>query len=125
MPSPLKPESHEAYLAAAAPEVRERLARIRGIVQAAVPDAVPCISYGMPAFRRGRVFFYFAAFRRHIGIYPPVKGPPALVQRLADHLGPKGNLSFPLNQSLPLALIEEVARALAAQYTSAADDRAG
>ena len=111
-----KPQSHGQYFALAAPGVRAELVRIRASVQAALPAAQPCISYGMPAFRLGKVFFYFAAFKRHIGVYPPVKGSAALQARLAPYRGPKGNLIFPLAQPVPHALIQEVALALASEY---------
>ena len=74
----------------------------------------------MPAFRRGKVFFYFAAFKRHIGIYPPLHDDAALVAELEPFRGPKGNLSFPLDQPLPLELIGRVAEALHRQYSGRA-----
>ncbi len=70
----------------------------------------------MPAFRLGKVFVYFAAFKQHIGIYPPVPSIHPLAEKLAPYRGPKGNLSFPLSQPIPYALIKQVARALAAHY---------
>lgn len=110
--------THDAYLASVPGESRARLERIQAIVEKAVPDAVRCISYGVPAYRRGRVFFYFAAFKQHIGIYPPAKGDASLMAALAPYSGPKGNLSFPLNAPLPVALIRRVVKALASQYGS-------
>lgn len=107
---------HEALFEAAPPVIAERLVAIQAEVERRAPDAVRCVSYRMPAFRRRRVFFYFAAFKGHIGVYPPVKAPAELVARLAPWRGPKGNLSFPHDQPLPLDLIGEVAEALAAEY---------
>jgi uncharacterized protein YdhG (YjbR/CyaY superfamily) len=73
----------------------------------------------MPAFKAKRVFFYFAAFKKHIGVYPPVTVDATLVQDLAPYRGPKGNLSFLINQPLPIDLIGRVAIALHAQYEQA------
>ena len=104
----------EAYFASVNdPVALERLLQIRDRVCSLVPEATPCISYSMPALRRGKVFFFFAAFKQHIGVYPPVKGDAALQARIAPFRGPKGNLSFPLKQPLPLDLIGDVALALA------------
>ena len=95
---------------AAAPEaVRARLEAVAGEVRRRVPEAQACIGYRMPAFRLRRIFFYFAAFKRHIGVYPPLREPPELVARLAPFAGPKGNLSFRHDQPLPLELIGEAA----------------
>lgn len=108
--------THDQYLASVAPDVRRLLEQIRAEAEKRVADAERTIAYQMPALRKGRVFFYFAAFKKHIGIYPPVTEPAALVEELAPWRGPKGNLSFPLGQPLPLDLIGRVAEALAAQY---------
>ena len=111
-------ESHASYFASAEPDVRARLERIQAEVQRRLPGAQRCISYQMPAFRQRRVFFYFAAFKKHIGVYPPVTDDAALIAETARFRGPKGNLSFPLNEELPLDLIGRVAEALAAQYAA-------
>lgn len=110
---------HDDYFASLTPEVRPLLEAIRAEVERVVPGAARCIGYQMPAFRlpgaKGKIFFYFAAFRKHIGVYPPVHD-PALLAELAPWRGPKDNLIFPLKDPLPVALIGRVALALAGQY---------
>lgn len=108
--------SQEEYFATVAPESRALLLQIRAEVEERVPDASRCISYNLPAFRRGRVFFYFAAFKKHIGIYPPVTRDASLIRETARYRGEKGNLSFPLDEPLPIELIGRVAQALSAEY---------
>jgi len=108
--------THEAYIAAAPAEVQALLRQIQSEVESRVPGATRCVSYQLPAYRLGRVFFYFAAFKKHIGVYPPATGDAALIAELAPYRNAKGNLAFPLNQPLPCALIGRVAEALAAQY---------
>jgi uncharacterized protein YdhG (YjbR/CyaY superfamily) len=108
--------SHEEYFEQAAPEAQPLLAAIQVRVEALLPGVTRCISYRMPAFRAKRVFFYFAAFKKHIGVYPPLTADAALVEELAPYRGPKGNLSFPLNRPLPIDLIGRVAVALHRQY---------
>lgn len=107
---------HDDYFAACPAEARKRLEQIRHEVERRVPGAIRCIGYGMPAFRQERTFFYFAAFKKHIGIYPPVTENAALIAETAAFRGPKGNLSFPYGQELPVDLIGRVAEALATQY---------
>jgi len=104
--------SHEDYLASLPPETARLLLSIQAEVEKRVPDARRCISYRMPAFRLDRVFFYFAGFRKHIGIYPPVTRDERLILELMPYRGPKGNLSFGLDQPLPIELIGRVALAL-------------
>jgi uncharacterized protein YdhG (YjbR/CyaY superfamily) len=110
--------SHDEYLASVSPEARRLLKSIRAEVEALLPNASRCISYNMPALRHERPFFYFAAFKNHIGIYPPVKD-AVLVRELAPYRGDKGNLSFPLDETLPLKLIGRVAVALSQECARA------
>lgn len=111
-------ESVDQYIDAADPRSREILQTIRATVASAVPDATECIGYQMPALRRKKIFIYFAAFRQHIGIYPPVDD-PELAEALARYRGPKGNLQFPLDEPMPYALIARLAQSLARQHASA------
>jgi uncharacterized protein YdhG (YjbR/CyaY superfamily) len=110
--------SHEDCLASVRPEVRPLLLAIQAKVGELLPEAKRCISYSLPAFKDQRVFFYFAAFKAHIGVYPPLTQDAALIQALQRWRGPKGNLSFPLNEPLPIELIGRVAVALHRQYGS-------
>ncbi|GIU66476.1 iron chaperone [Candidatus Phycosocius spiralis] len=107
---------HTPFFDAASPDIRERLVAIQSEVIKRIPDAIACVSYRMPAFRLSRVFFYFAAFKAHIGIYPPVREPQALIKLLEPFRGPKGNLSFPHHQALPLDLIGQMAEALVKRH---------
>lgn len=116
MPDNAKLTSIDDYLLAATPEARVILSAIRELVRRNVPDATETIGYQMPAFRRKRIFFYFAAFRKHIGIYPPLKQDAALIEELRLYSNAKGNLQFPLNRPIPYELIGRVAVALAKEH---------
>lgn len=124
MPSRSSFATIDDYLAAATPVARPILEALRARVRALVPEATETISYQMPAFRLGRTFIYFAAFKQHIGIYPPVSGDPALSAALAPFSNAKGNLRFPLDQALPEALIDQVVLALAGAYAQPAPGHA-
>lgn len=104
------------YLASLEPAQARVLKSVIALVRKTVPKAELVISYGIPAFKSGRVFMYCAAFKRHIGIYPPVKGDAKLVRELRPYANAKGNLSFQLDAPMPMPLIARVASALARQY---------
>lgn len=108
--------THEAYFDTLSPAPRALLEAIQARVEALIPEAQRCIGYNMPAYRGRRIFFYFAAFKKHIGIYPPLTGDARLVEALRPYRGAKGNLSFPYAEPLPIDLIGEVALALHRQY---------
>jgi uncharacterized protein YdhG (YjbR/CyaY superfamily) len=110
-------KGHDDLLDSVSPGSRQRLQAIQQAVEHRVADAERCVSYGMPAFRKHKVFFYFASFKNHIGVYPPVSRPEALVDELGPYRGPKGNLIFPHDKPLPIELIGRVAEALAEQYS--------
>ena len=104
----LKPANIEEYIASSSPEVQPILRQIRETISNAAPDAEEVISYAMPAFRQKGILVYFAAFKNHIGLYPPVKGDASLMKAIAPYAGPKGNLQFPLRQPIPYKLIERI-----------------
>ena len=104
------PASIDNYIRAAAPEARPILRKIRAIVREAAPDAEEVISYRMPAFRQKGILVYFAAFKNHIGMFPPISGDAKLEAALAPYAGPKGNLRFPLSDPIPYTLIKRIVR---------------
>lgn len=110
------PRSVTDYLSALTPVQSRALKHVLALVQKSVPRSTRALSYGIPAFRQERVFLYCAAFKRHIGLYPPVRDDARLRTAIAPYANAKGNLRFPLDEPLPMALIARVAKALAKQY---------
>ena len=108
--APTAPRNIDDYIATFSPEVGAVLERIRQTIRAAVPEAEEMISYRMPAFRLGGVLVYFAAFKNHIGVYPPVSGDAKLEKAISPYAGEKGNLRFPLNQPMRYDLIERIVK---------------
>jgi uncharacterized protein YdhG (YjbR/CyaY superfamily) len=104
------PENIDEYIAGFSPEVQATLQRIRLKISEAAPDAEETISYRIPAFTQNGVLVYFAAFKRHIGFFPPVKGDVALEEAVSPYAGEKGNLRFPLDRPIPYGLIERIVK---------------
>jgi len=100
----------DEYIAACSRDVQPILERIRATIHRAAPEAEETISYRMPAFTLNGFLVYFAAFKQHIGLYPPVKGDARLEKAVAPYAGPKGNLKFPLSEPVPYGLIERIAK---------------
>src|SRR5262245_617233 len=105
-----KPTTIDEYIAASAPDVRAILKKVRQTIRRAAPDAEEVISYQMPAFRLHGMLVYFAAWQNHVGLYPPISGDAKLVKAVARYAGPKGNLQFPLDEPMPLDLIERIVK---------------
>src|SRR6187401_2527754 len=93
-----EPASIDAYIAACPADAAAILAKIRATIAKTAPKATEKISYRMPAFFQDGVLVYYAAFKSHVGIFPPVGGDAQLKKQLARYRGPKGNLKFPLDE---------------------------
>ena len=108
----MTPVTIDDYIAKFPRDVQRILKRVRSAIHAAAPDAEEAISYKIPAFKRnGRVLVYFAGFKNHIGLYPPVSGDAKLMKAVSRYAGPKGNLKFPLDEPIPYDLIKRIVRA--------------
>ena len=105
-----KPADIDAYISQFPTEVREILQDVRETIRAAVPEAKEIISYQMPAFKQHGILVYFAAWKMHIGLYPPISGDKSLGKAIARYAGPKGNLQFPLDEPMPLRLIGRIVK---------------
>ncbi|MBA4192624.1 MAG: hypothetical protein C0467_32045 [Planctomycetaceae bacterium] len=105
-----KPTDIDAYISQFHSDVQAVLREVREAIHRAAPEAEETISYQMPAFRQHGILFYFAAWKGHIGLYPPISGDKAIEKAIARYAGPKGNLQFPLDEPMPLDLIERIVR---------------
>lgn len=105
-----KPTDIDGYISQFSSDVQTILERVRETIRKAAPDAKEIISYRMPAFRQHGILVYFAAWKQHVGLYPPISGDPSLEKAIARHAGPKDNLQFPLDEPMPLKLIERIVK---------------
>jgi uncharacterized protein YdhG (YjbR/CyaY superfamily) len=103
-------ETIDQYIEGFPPKVQTILRKIRQTVHAAAPEAEERISYRIPAFFLEGVLVYFAAFKNHIGFYPPIRGDARLEAAVAPFAGEKGNLRFPLDEPMPYALITRIVK---------------
>ena len=104
------PKDIDQYIATFPPDVQIVLEKVRQTIRDAAPEAKEVISYRMPAFKQGGILVYFAAWAKHIGLYPPISGDKTLEKAVARYAGPKGNLQFPLDESIPYDLIARIVK---------------
>ncbi|HEY7330764.1 MAG TPA: DUF1801 domain-containing protein [Gemmataceae bacterium] len=105
-----KPKDIDSYILGFPADVQAMLEKVRTTIRDAAPEAEETISYMMPAFRQRGILVYFAAWEKHIGLYPPLSGDKALEKAIAPYAGPKGNLQFPLDEPIPYDLIERIVK---------------
>lgn len=100
----------DGFIARHPPDMQTILQKIRQTIAKAAPDAAETIKYGMPTFTLQGNLVHFAAFKAHIGFFPPIKGDAALKRAASAFAGPKGNLRFPLDAPIPYALIARIVK---------------
>ena len=99
----------DEYIAAQPQRVQDILQRIRRLIHKAAPDAVEAISYQMPTFKlKNKNLIHFAAWQKHIAIYPLPSGVNAFREELASYIAGRGTIQFPLDKPIPYDLIEKV-----------------
>ncbi|HTE14855.1 MAG TPA: DUF1801 domain-containing protein [Burkholderiales bacterium] len=104
------PRDIDAYIAGFPDDIQEILQKIRMTIRKAAPKAEETISYQIPAFKLQGPLVYFAAFKKHIGFYPPAKGDKKFKDEISIYEGEKGNLRFPLDQPIPYVLIRKIVK---------------
>lgn len=105
-----KPATVEEYISSFPPDIQELLQQVRITIQEAAPDAEECIAYAMPAYKLNGPLVYFAGYKGHIGFYATPTGHEAFKRELSRYKEGKGSVQFPLDEPLPLKLIEKIVR---------------
>jgi uncharacterized protein YdhG (YjbR/CyaY superfamily) len=104
------------YLSGVPPRFRAPLQRIRSTIRAAAPEAVELISYGMPAFRQGRLLVFYAAFSDHMSFFV---GSLRTQRRFASELRPflagKSAVRCTPEHPLPQTLVRRIVKARLAE----------
>ena len=104
------PGTIDEYIAGFAPEIQKVLKKIRATIHKAAPDAQETIKYQMPTFTLKGNLVYFAAYKKHIGMYPPISDTATFKKELTAYEGPKGAIRFPLDEPIPYALITKIVK---------------
>lgn len=96
----------EQYLALYSGDGLKRLKVIRALIKKNAPKAEEMIRYGMPAYKiNGKPVVYFAAMKKHIGLYPTPSAVNAFKAKLKGYECSKGAIQLPYDMPLPLPLI--------------------
>ena len=81
----VKPKTVDEYIELQAESVQLKLREIRGILQAAIPDAEECISWSMPTYRKGRKIIHIAASKGDIADKILLPGDPLRAKFIAEN----------------------------------------
>ena len=103
-------KSIDDYIASFPDEIQKTLQEFRATIQAAAPGAEERISYSMPAYVLNGNLVYFAAHKKHIGLYHASSAIPVFEHEASRYAGPKGSLKFPLDEPIPLDLVGKIVK---------------
>jgi uncharacterized protein YdhG (YjbR/CyaY superfamily) len=98
----------DEYISTFPKDIQEKLASLRDTIHQSAPTATETISYGMPTFKLNGNLIHFAAFKRHIGLYPTPSAINHFDKQFAKYVRAKGSVQFPLNEPLPLDLVSQI-----------------
>jgi len=101
----------DEYIAQAPKEVQEKLQELRAVIRTTAPRAEERISYGMPYYDYKGRLVYFQLWKKHIGLYVPTPVVEEHKSELEGYETTKATVRFPLDEKLPLALIEKLVKA--------------
>jgi uncharacterized protein YdhG (YjbR/CyaY superfamily) len=102
--------SIDEYIATFPEETQKRLRELRARITATAPAASEKISYQMPTFFLNGNLVYFAAYKNHIGFYPGANVIRTFKSELKNYKTAKGTVQFPIDQPLPLELINKIVK---------------
>ena len=103
----------DEYIDAALIGVDERLREMRRIIRAAAPGTEETISYNIPAYKSdGVVVMQFAGFTAHtsLSFFPTAGVYAAFADELSEYTTSKSAIRFPLDEPLPVDLIDAIVR---------------
>ncbi len=104
------PKTIDQYIALQPENIQPFLQQVRDTIRAVLPDAQERISWSMPTFWNKHNIIHFAAFKKHLGIYPGAEAMIHFADRFKGYKTSKGAVQFPYEKPLPLLLIAEMAK---------------
>ena len=105
-----KPAGIDEYIGAQPEDTQILLSKIRETIRTAAPDAIEKISWSMPTFWQGENLIHFAAFKKHIGIYPGDMTNSPFEERLSGYKRTKGAIQIPYDKPIDYGLIADITR---------------
>ena len=100
----------DEYIAEQPEAIQPLLHKIRETILSAAPEAQEKISWRMPTFWQKENLIHFAAFKKHIGIYPGDLSQSPFEERLKAYHRTKGTIQFPYNEPIDFELIADITR---------------
>ena len=102
------PKTIDEYIAGFPEEIQEHLKKIRLTIRVAAPEVEETIKYQMPTFTLKGNLISFAAYKKHIALYPAPEGDEQFNMELSPYKTEKSTVRFPLDKPIPYDLISRI-----------------
>lgn len=109
----------EKYINQFEGEVKDRLLKMRELINKTVPEAEEGFMYGLVGYKLNKKpLVYFGGFKNHVGFYATPNGHEKFAKDFAKYKQGKGSVQFPNDQPLPIELIKRVVEHRIVQVSS-------
>jgi uncharacterized protein YdhG (YjbR/CyaY superfamily) len=99
-------ETVDQYVASFPPPVQEVLGELRQTIRRAIPGSDESIRYNMPCIKLdGTYVVHFAAWKKHIGMYPIPGFDDSFENEIAPYRAAKDTIRLRYRQPIPYDLI--------------------
>lgn len=99
-----------AYIQAQEKEKQEILELARKTIKEAIPDAIECLAWDMPTYRKQENLIHFAAHKSFYSLYPGEEAVLAFQDQLKDYKYNKGTIQIPYTKPVPVRFIKDLAK---------------
>ncbi len=104
-----KPKTIDEYLMTQDEDKLADLNLVRDTLRTALPEAEERISWSMPTYWKGHNIIHFAAFKKHIGLYPGAEAVAVFEEKLPGYKSSKGAIQIPYGK-VDTNIIAEIAK---------------
>lgn len=102
------PKDVEEYFSWFPQATQDAMKDVQATILKTAPHAEESISYAMPTYKHHGLLTHFAAYERHIGLYPGSSVIKVFAVDIKEYKSAKGSIQFPLNKHMPLDLIARI-----------------
>lgn len=99
----------DEYISVFPLEIQSILKAIRKTITTEAPNSIETFSYRMPTFKlNNKNLIHFAAYEKHIGLYPTPSAIETFKEELSSYKWSKGAVQFPYDRPIPYDLIKRI-----------------
>lgn len=100
----------DEYIMTCPEEHREKLSKLKEIIESVDLTMEQKLSWGMPTFKKKKFIIHFALAKKHIGLYAGSEAVEFFKEELKNYYTNKGTIRLPLNEELNVKLIQDIVR---------------